>query len=56
VTERAGKPTFADPGGPTQDQIVVCVDPVAIGELVEQRAVEATRGSVINVLDAGLLP
>ena len=31
------------------------LDPVAVGELVEQRAVEAARGSVIDVLDGGLL-
>jgi len=55
VTEGTGKPTFADPGGPAQDQIVVRVDPLAIGELLEQSAVEAACGSVIDVLDAGLL-
>ena len=31
------------------------VDPFAIGELVEQGAVEAAWGPVIDVLDAGLL-
>src|SRR5262245_65758122 len=55
VTERTGQPTFADPGGPAQDQIVVRLDPVAVGELVEQRAGEAARGSVINVRDGGLI-
>src|ERR1700732_3333610 len=35
VPEGTGKPTFADPGGPAQDQIVVHVDPLTIGELVE---------------------
>src|SRR5690348_5739642 len=55
VTQGASKPTFADPGGPAQNQIVVRVDPLAIGELVEQSTVEAAWGSVIDVLDAGLL-
>src|SRR6202045_4199520 len=55
VTEGTGKPTFADPGRPAQDQIVVRVDPLAIGELVEESAVEAAWGPVIDVLDAGLL-
>src|SRR5207237_4840721 len=55
VTEGTGKPTFTDPGGPAQDQIIVRVDPLAIGELLEQSAVEAAWGSVIDVLDAGLL-
>jgi hypothetical protein len=32
----------------TQDQIVMCINPFAIGELLEQRAVEATRCSVID--------
>ena len=44
VTEGTGKPTFADPGGPPQDQIVVRVDPLAIGEPLEQSAVEAACG------------
>src|SRR5262249_37181329 len=52
-TERTSKPTFADPSGPAQNQIVVRVDPVGIGELVEQRAVETARGSVINVFVVG---
>src|SRR5467141_3912752 len=55
VTERTGKPTLADPGGPAQDQIVMRVDPFAAGELLEQSAVEAARGSVIDVLHTGLL-
>jgi hypothetical protein len=40
VTEGTGKPTFADPGRPAQDQIVVRVDPFAIGGLLEESAVE----------------
>jgi hypothetical protein len=55
VSQGTGKPTFADPGGPAQDQIVVCFNPPAIGELLEQRAIEAARGSVIDVLDSRLL-
>jgi hypothetical protein len=55
VTERTGKPTFADPGGPAQDQIVVRVNPFAVCELLEQRAIEAALGSVIDVLDSRLL-
>ena len=31
------------------------VDPVAAGEFVEQRAIEAARGPVIDVLDDGLV-
>src|SRR5436190_21094652 len=35
VTEGTSKPRFADAGRPAQNQIVVRVDPFAIGELVE---------------------
>ena len=31
------------------------VDPTALGELLEQRAVEAARGTVIDILDGGLM-
>ena len=55
VAEGTGKPAFADAGRPAQDQIVVRVDPLAGGELVEQRAIEAARGSVIDVLDDGMV-
>ena len=55
MTEGAGKPAFADAGRPAQDQIVVRVDPLAVGELVEQRPIEAARGPVIDVLDDGVV-
>ena len=55
VTEGTSKPRFAHAGRPAQNQIVVRVDPLAIGELVEERAVEAARGAVIDVLDASRL-
>jgi len=31
------------------------IDPAALGELLEQRAVEAARGTVIDILDGGLM-
>jgi hypothetical protein len=34
LAESTGKPTFADAGRAAQDQIVVCVDPLAAGKLV----------------------
>ena len=55
VTQGTSKPGFSHAGGPAQNEIVVRVDPLAIGELVEQSAVEAAWGPVIDVLDAGLL-
>src|SRR5213076_274865 len=55
VSEGTSKPRFAHAGRPAQNQIVVRVDPFAIGELVEERAIEAAWGSVIDVLDTGRL-
>ena len=55
VAEGTGKPTFADAGRPAQDQIVVRVDPLAAGELVEQRPIKAARGAVIDILDDGMV-
>jgi hypothetical protein len=49
VTQGTSKPGFAHAGRPAQNQIVVRVDPLAIGELLEQSAVEAAWGSVIDV-------
>src|SRR6201987_5224806 len=40
VTQGTSKPKFAYSGRPAQNQVVVAVDPLAIGELVEQSAVE----------------
>ena len=35
VSESAGKPTFADAGRAAQDDVIVGVDPTALGELLE---------------------
>ncbi len=42
VAEGTGKPAFADACRPAQDQIVVRVNPLAGGELVEQRSTSST--------------
>lgn len=55
VAESTGKPTLSDAGRATKDQIVVRVDPLAVDELVEQGAVEAAWGSVIDVLDDSMM-
>ena len=36
VTQRGGAPAFANAGWPHEDQIVVPLDPVALGQLLEQ--------------------
>ena len=55
VAERRGQPTFADAGWSNERQIVVGIDPVALGQLLEQRAVKTARTAIIDIFDAGLL-
>ncbi len=43
VAERASKPALAQAARPGQEQIAALGDPVASGELEEERAVEPTR-------------
>ena len=52
LSERAGEPAFADAAGTDDDQ--VALDPLAGGELLEERAVEASGSAVVDVLDGGL--
>ena len=51
MPEGAGDPAFADAGRAADQQIVVSVDPIAGGELLEQGAVETADGAQIDVLD-----
>src|SRR4029079_14682848 len=55
VAKRRGKPTFSDAGRTDQGQIVMGVDPIPFGELLEQGAVETAGITIIDVFDAGLL-
>ena len=55
VADGAGEPTLADAGRADQGEIVVGVDPFALGELLEQGAVETSGGAIVDVFDAGLL-
>jgi hypothetical protein len=55
VAEGGGEPTLAVSGRADQGQIVVGVDPSALDKLLEQRPVEAARGAIVDVFDAGLL-
>src|ERR1700751_4664852 len=50
VAESTSKPRFAHTSWPFNDQILRDVDPVALGEFVEQGAIEAARRPVIDVL------
>jgi hypothetical protein len=55
VTEGTGKPTFPDTARPAQDQIIMCIDPLAAGEFVEQGAIQAARSAVVDVLDDSMV-
>ncbi len=55
VAGGAGEPALADAGRAYQGQIIVGVDPSALDQLLKQRPVEAARGAVTDVFDAGLL-
>ena len=51
MAESAGKPTFPEAGGPRDQEIAPLGDPVAGGELEEQRPVEPARILIVDVLD-----
>jgi len=53
VPEGTGDPALADAGRAADQQIVMAVDPIAGGELLEERAIEAADGAQIDVLDDG---
>jgi hypothetical protein len=53
VAERAGELALAQAARPRQQQIAALGDPVAGGELEEERAVEPARTLIVDVLDAG---
>ena len=55
LADGASQPAFPDAGWADQGQIVVGVDPFALGELLEQGAVEASGGAIVDVFDARLL-
>jgi len=55
LTDGASQPAFAAAGWTDQGQIVVSVDPVALGELLEQGAIETSGGAIVDVFDARLL-
>jgi hypothetical protein len=53
VAERTGQPRLADPGRTGQQTMPPLTDPVAAGQLQEQRAIQAARRAVIDILDRG---
>jgi hypothetical protein len=55
VTERRGEPALADARGPADQEVGMVFDPSAFDQHREEAAVEAARGAMVDVLDAGLL-
>ena len=55
MADGASQPAFADAGWADQGQIVVGVDPIALGELLEQGAIKTSGGAVVGVFDACLV-
>ncbi len=55
VSERASEPALAQAAGAGDEQIAPLGDPIAGGELEEQRPVEPARDLVIDILDAGVM-
>ena len=55
LADGAGQPALADAGWADQGQIVVGVDPFPLRKFLEQGAVEATGGAIVDVFDARLL-
>src|ERR1700693_1603155 len=55
VAERATQPTFSDSGWTDDQTIAVLADPIIGCELEEERAIQAARSAVIDVLDASLI-
>ena len=53
LAESAGKPAFAGATRSCDDEASPLADPVAGGELEEQRAIETARGAIIDIFDAG---
>ena len=55
MTERTGQPTLPDPGRALDDQVLRLLDPTPAGEALEQGAIEAACGTVVDILDDGLV-
>src|SRR5215217_3169426 len=55
LAESAGEPALADAGGPFDDQVLRLLDPSSASEGLEQHAVEAAGGTVVDVLDRRLV-
>src|SRR5204863_8842440 len=55
VAERTGDPTLPDTGLADDEEVLVPLDPLAGGQILEQRSVEPTRRLHVDVFDDGVL-
>ena len=55
LTDGAGKPALADAGRPCDQEPMPLADPVAAGELEEQRAVKAALGTEVDIFDLRIM-
>ena len=53
VGESAGQEGLADAGRAEDEDVEVLVDPLALGQLENEAAVQATRGREVEVFDGG---
>src|SRR5579864_5473436 len=55
MAKRGSEPRLADAGRTDEGQVFVSLDPLALDEPLEQRAVETARTAIVNIFDACLL-
>jgi hypothetical protein len=55
VADGASEPTLADAGQPGHQKVFGVIDPFAFGKLLEERAVETARATIIDVFNGRLM-
>jgi hypothetical protein len=55
VAEGGSQPALSDSGWAADGQVVVRIDPLTLGELLEQGAIKTARAAIIDVFDRSLL-
>ena len=55
LADGASEPTLADAARTDESEIIVGVDPLTVGEFLEQSAVEPARTAIVDIFDRRLL-